>query len=167
MDGNTNTVFRCFTDRLPDILTGVRSVTCIAIELQTGWPPISDPLDLINSIDWDAFLHSVQQFPSLRRIVIQYNDMGVFSKPGPDELLVAFVAHLVGAWDGLNNLLEIYSGQFLDVGGESQYVRVELEEILAASKQKVRLSSYPRQAISSSPQNPPPIERGSGEGIYE
>ena len=98
---------------------------------------MSDPLDLINSIDWDAFLRAAQQFPSLRRIVIQYNDMGVFSKPGPDELLVVFVAHLVGAWAGLGNLLEIYSGQFLDVGGESQHVRIELQEILAANKQKV------------------------------
>ena len=42
--------------------------------------------------------------------------MGVFSKPGPDELLMAFVAHLVGGWAGLGNLLEIYSGQFSDMG---------------------------------------------------
>ena len=40
--------------------------------------------------------------------------MGVFSNPGPDEVLMSFVAHssLVGAWAGLGNLLEIYSGQF-------------------------------------------------------
>ena len=77
--------------------------------------------------------------------------MGVFSKPGPDELLVAFVAHLVGAWAGLGNLLEIYSSQFSDMGKESQYVRVKLENILAASKQKLRLSSYPHHAIFLTP----------------
>ena len=77
--------------------------------------------------------------------------MGVFSKPGPNELLMAFVAHLVGGWAGLGNLLEIYSGQFSDMGKESQYIRVEPENILAASKQKVHLSSYPHYAIFLTP----------------
>ena len=57
------------------------------------------------TIDWDAFLHTVRQFPHLRQVVIQHSDILEYSVR---QILVEFLAHLGEAWFGLGELLELY-----------------------------------------------------------
>ena len=87
------------------------------------------------SIDWDAFLHTVRQFPHLQQLGFQHGKHGFQDSPEIREVLVEFIAHLGKAWESLGGLLGL--GYRDRERGKVEWVEVGLDTMMDEIKQKV------------------------------
>ena len=81
----------------------------------------------MTTIDWDVFLQHTLEFPHLRQIAIQCDRViGQFTAAPARPIIVEFLAHLRGAWFGLNELLGLYCKEW----GEFEWVQLQLDTLM-------------------------------------
>ena len=137
-----NFEFKCMASR-PEGAAGndshARSITYIIIEL-SGLGNSANLRKHVRAadIDWDTFLDTVQRFPHLRQITIQYRGY-LESADHIRQMLVEFLAHLGEVWTSRGNLLKIYYGIQKWRGSTFEYdwVQVQLGTLTDEIKQRV------------------------------
>ncbi|KAI0084321.1 hypothetical protein BDY19DRAFT_997810 [Irpex rosettiformis] len=100
-----DTSFSCVASRRPGDDINTRYATHIIIEPAYG--SLTEFLEHIKMIDWNVFLRSVQVFPDLRGVILQYR-CGYNDEDEWRECLVELVSWLREAWAGVDAFLELY-----------------------------------------------------------
>ncbi|KAI0084333.1 hypothetical protein BDY19DRAFT_997816 [Irpex rosettiformis] len=148
--------FYCIASRRPGDDSNTRYATHIIIESAYG--SLTEFMEHIKMIDWDAFLRSVQAFPDLHGIIIQsrynWDDEEEWRK-----CLVELVLLLREAWAGVDAILQLYHG----TGGleNPKWTQILLSSVLED------IDRTKKEAAAQSTSNPEPtleLESGTSDG---